>query len=251
MTKIEWADETYNPITVATGGHWCRKISEGCANCYAEALNSPSGRFKDQFASGLTYTSKPPDLKLDYQMLASWAKKRTSKRIFVCSMTDWCGEWIHRDWQLSIVDAMIAAPKQMFMLLTKRANVLEDLVTQNFDSLNTKNIWFGVSVENQKAANTRLRYLAEMHICGFNTFVSFEPLLEHVELGDASNDFGWAIVGAESGKGARPIDEDWVRSLRDQIKPHGIPFFYKQNVVNGKKISLPKLDGKVWAEFPG
>lgn len=247
-SKIEWTDETDNPITVKGGrGHWCRKISEGCANCYAEAINT-GNRF--DFASGLTYTGKAPELELNYKMLAGWARKRVPKRRFVCSMTDWCGEWIHRDWQISMLDAMISAPSQTFMLLTKRADILEDVVTQNFDESNLKNVWFGVSVENQNTANIRLPYLAEMNQAGFNTFVSLEPLLAPVLLGDYAKYIDLAIVGAESGKGARPMNEDWVRSLRDEIKAANKAFFYKQNVVNGRKTSLPELDGKVWSELP-
>lgn len=248
MSKIEWTDETDNPITVKGGGHWCRKISEGCANCYAEAINT-GNRF--DFASGLTYTGKAPELELNYKMLEGWARKRVPKRRFVCSMTDWCGEWIHRDWQISMLDAMISAPSQTFMLLTKRADILEDVVTQNFDESNLKNVWFGVSVENQNTANIRLPYLAEMNQAGFNTFVSFEPLLARVFLGsDYAQYIDLAIVGAESGKGARPMNEDWVRSLRDEVKAANKAFFYKQNVVNGRKISLPALDGEVWSELP-
>lgn len=247
VSKIEWTDITDNPITVKGGGHWCRKISEGCANCYAEAINIGS-RF--DFASGLPYTGKAPELKLNYPMMQSWARMRKPHRIFVCSMTDWCGEWIDRNWQLSMLDAMIAAPKQTFMLLTKRAYILEDVVIHNFDESMLKNVWFGVSVENQATANTRLPYLAEMNQAGFNTFASFEPLLEPVLLGDYAEYIDLAIVGAESGKGARPMDEDWVRSIRDEVKAANKAFFYKQNVVNGRKISLPLLDGKVWNELP-
>jgi protein gp37 len=195
-------------------------------------------------------TWQAPEPELNYKMLAGWARKRVSKRRFVCSMTDWCGDWIHRDWQLSMLDAMIAAPSQTFMILAKRADILEDVVTQNFDESNLKNVWFGVSVENQSTANTRLRYLAEMNQVGFNTFVSFQPLLEHVLLGDAAKYIDLAIVGAESGKGARPMNEDWVRSLRDETKAVNKSFFYKQRAVNGKKISLPELDGRVWSELP-
>ena len=125
------------------------------------------------------------------------------------------------------------------------------MVTQNFDESNLKNVWFGVSVENQNTANIRLPYLAEMNQAGFNTFVSFEPLLARVFLGsDYAQYIDLAIVGAESGKGARPMNEDWVRSLRDEVKAANKAFFYKQNVVNGRKISLPALDGEVWSELP-
>lgn len=261
MSKIEWTDITDNPITVKGGGHWCRKISEGCANCYAEAINT-GNRF--DFASGLHYTGKAPELELNYKMLAGWARKRIPKRIFVCSMTDWCGEWVPREWQLSILDAMAVAANQTFMLLTKRADILDDVVNSYCATRTVRakksdieacvyppnNIWFGVSVENQATANTRLRFLAEVKVIQANTFVSFEPLLEPVILGDAAKYIDLAIVGAESGKGARPMNEDWVRSLRDEVKAANKAFFYKQNVINGRKVSLPELDGKVWSELP-
>lgn len=248
MSKIEWTDVTDNPITVEGKGHWCRKISEGCANCYAEAINT-GNRF--DFASGLTYTGKAPKLELNHEILGKWARMRSPKRHFVCSMTDWCGDWIDQQWQLKMLYAMEDAPSQTFMLLTKRADILADLCNKWRSAHKVlTNVWLGVSVENQSTANTRLRFLGEIKKLGFNTFVSFEPLLERVLIGDAAKYIDLAIVGAESGKGARPMDEDWVRSLRDEVKANNKAFFYKQNVVNGRKQSLPLLDGKVWSELP-
>lgn len=249
-SKIEWTDETDNPITVKSGGHWCRKISEGCANCYAEAINT-GNRF--DFASGLAYTGQAPELELNYKMLAGWARKHVPKRRFVCSMTDWCGEWVPREWQYEMLQAMNRADNQTFMLLTKRADILMEVLDTWLRGTRyaPQNIWLGVSVENQSTANTRLPYLAEIEDrLKAYTFVSFEPLLAPVLLGDYAKYIDLAIVGAESGKGARPMDEDWVRSLRDEIKGANKAFFYKQNVVNGRKISLPELDGKVWSELP-
>jgi protein gp37 len=251
MSKIEWTDVTDNPITVKGGGHWCRKISEGCANCYAEAINT-GNRF--DFASGLTYTGKAPELELNYEMLVKWARMRSPKRHFVCSMTDWCGDWIPREWQFAMLDAMAAATKQTFKLLTKRADILLTVfeLWMRSQKVCPPNIWLGVSVENQSTANTRLRFLGGVKELGCNTFVSFEPLLERVVIGDYAKYVDLAIVGYESGKGARtPIGgEDAVRSLRDEVKAANKAFFYKQRAVNGKKISLPELDGKVWSELP-
>lgn len=60
----------------------------------------------------------------------------------------------------------------------------------------------------------------------------------------------WVVVGSESGPGARPMDENWVRSIREQCVAAGVRFFFKQRLADGKKVSMPELDGKVWAEFP-
>lgn len=60
----------------------------------------------------------------------------------------------------------------------------------------------------------------------------------------------WVIAGSESGQRARPMDEQWVRSLRDQCTDAGVSFFYKQKLEGRKKVGLPLLDGRQWAEFP-
>lgn len=139
-------------------------------------------------------------------------------------------------------------------------------------------VWLGVSVENQVTVNERIPLLLETPAAV--RFVSCEPLLGPIDLiGDCevagpvmvcygysySTDYGtgtewdeerypgisWCIVGAESGHGARPMDEAWARSLKDQCSSAGISFFFKQNVDDrGRKISLPLLDGRQWAEFP-
>ena len=61
----------------------------------------------------------------------------------------------------------------------------------------------------------------------------------------------WVIVGGESGGHARPMDPDWVRSLRDQCVAAGVPFFFKQwgGVRKGKTGRV--LDGRTWEEMPG
>jgi hypothetical protein len=93
------------------------------------------------------------------------------------------------------------------------------------------NVRLGVSVENQKAADDRLDYLCELASHGWQTMVSFEPLLSPVDPGSWWLSLGartWVIVGGESGAGARPMHPDWARSLRDQCKAAGVPFFFKQ-----------------------
>jgi protein gp37 len=129
-------------------------------------------------------------------------------------------------------------------------------------------VWLGVSVEDQKTADERIPLL--LRTPAAVRFISAEPLLgplrlsdsdalwSGVELADGARWTGtggkidWVIAGAESGPGARPMDEDWVRSLRDQCQAAKVPFFLKQSVdARGRKVSLPLLDGLQWAEFPG
>ncbi len=119
-TQIEWTEVTDNIIVVQGGGWWCRRISAGCDNCYAAALN------KNTFYGGnkLDYSGHPPQLILKEQVIKSWAQQRKSKRHFVSSMTDIFGEWVSYEWHSVILSAMVAAPKQTFQLLTKRPDIM-------------------------------------------------------------------------------------------------------------------------------
>ena len=144
------------------------------------------------------------------------------------------------------------------------------------------NLWIGVSVENQESANTRIPWLLKIpaKVC----FLSMEPLLGPVDLTEVADAAGcgepgcttyvdaltgndqcghgywaggrseraaWVIVGCESGNRARPMELDWVRSIRDQCVAAGVPFFFKQATgPDGKVVELPLLDGQQWAQFP-
>lgn len=111
----------------------------------------------------------------------------------------------------------------------------------NYGNAPLHNVWLGVSVENQKAADERIPHLLKTSAAV--RFLSCEPLLGPVELGhlrrgedDAFNcldgiggpNIDWVIVGGESGHSARPCDVDWIRSIRDQCQAAGVPVFIKQ-----------------------
>lgn len=145
------------------------------------------------------------------------------------------------------------------------------------------NVWLGVSVENQKTADERIPLLLDTPAAV--RFVSVEPLLGSVDLrrwlcshlfvqpgswsGEPSRclkcskivkrplnwsvevpHLDWLIVGCESGKNARPMEEAWVRSLRDQCVAAGVPLFYKQRMTDGRLEHMPALDERVWDEVP-
>ena len=126
-----------------------------------------------------------------------------------------------------------------------------------------RNVHLGVSVEDQQRADERIPYLLKTPAAV--RFVSAEPLIGPVDLsiflyhgvveanpGDADYDaLNWVIAGSESGHRARLMNEDWVRSLRDQCAAAHVPFFYKQKLdSDGHKVALPLLDGKRHEEFP-
>lgn len=126
------------------------------------------------------------------------------------------------------------------------------------------NVVLMVSAENQEQADKRLPHL--MATPAAVRGVSVEPMLGPVDLyrflrwtqvddgpwprSKIVPRLDWVIAGSESGHGARPMNEDWVRSLRDQCAAAGVAFMYKQRLERGRKVSLPLLDGVQHAEMP-
>jgi protein gp37 len=228
VTKIEWTDATWNPIT------GCTPISEGCEHCYAQRMAQRlAGRYgypKDQpFAVTVHHDRMVEPL--------AWRKPR---RIFVCSMADLMHEDVP-DVAIGDVIGMIkAAPQHRFMILTKRPRRLSAWTWP-------ANAWLGVTAENQDRADERLPHLLVMQ-SAVVLFVSVEPMLGPVNLkrylghpmprpwpvrvsadgGCPPRGLDWVICGGETGPGAREMDVQWARSLRDQCKAAGAPFFFKK-----------------------
>jgi protein gp37 len=244
-TSIEWTDVTDNIIVVEGGGWWCRRISPGCDNCYAEALN------QNAFFGGnkLPYRGVPPSLKLRKDIVEGWARQRKPKKHFVSSMTDIFGEWVPREMIFAFLDGMRVAPLQTFQLLTKRPAVMVNeihawLKERNIDGL-PGNIWLGATAEDQQRAHERIPELqkmpAEVH------FLSCEPLLGEIDLGFALDHIDWVIVGGESGPLARETNLDWIDSVVTQCRAADVPCFVKQL---GSKPYYPDTHTKEKIAFP-
>jgi protein gp37 len=256
VSSIEWTDVTDNIIAVEGGGWWCRKISSGCAHCYAARLNQNS------FFGGnkLAYSGESPPLVLRRDICDSWARQRVPKKHFVASMTDVFGEWVPQEWMDYFLDAMAAAPLQTFQVLTKRPVVAMSFIAIWLSKRGLVelpgNIWIGVSVEDQTQAELRIPRLLE--IPARVRFLSCEPLLgpvvlSLVDLGlgqpPDSPKIGWVICGGESGPRARVFHAIWAAVLRDQCAAAGVPFFMKQ-MGGERKPFRPIPDELMVREFP-
>lgn len=272
MTSIQWTDKTDNPLKRADGGNYCEKISPGCANCYASGLNSKGTRFGGNGqAYGGERPADRPEMTLNCDMLASWARMRKPKRHFVGSMTDIFGEWVSDDMIFDLFDAMEAAPLQTFQVLTKRPerlSVLEKLTTWNGLTTLPQNIWLGASAEDQKRLDERLIYL--IRSLAQIKFLSLEPLLGPIEFPDLDSEVAlmlsgsnprqilapmdyidWVIIGGESGPNARPLELDWVRDILQQCEAADIPAFLKQlGTVWAKEAGAKDRKGGNPAEWP-
>ena len=245
-STIEWTDETWNPVT------GCTRVSLGCDHCYMYALYP---RLRAMGVPG--YDATPDTIRLLRERLEiplSWKKPR---RVFVNSMADLFHPQVPFDFVTDVFDVMREASSErghIFQVLTKRpgrAVAWWERYADQFPDGWPPNVWMGTSVESAKYA-PRLTVLGR--IDAPIRFVSAEPLLERVDLTPwlEQGMLQWVIVGGESGPGARPMDLDWVRDLRDQTCKAGVAFFLKQlgGVRNKRGGDAAILDGRQWREMP-
>lgn len=229
-SKIEWTDATWNPVT------GCTKVSQGCKHCYAETV---AERFwKSQYPPNEDGSPRKfTDVRLHPERLEQPMRWKRPRRIFVNSMSDLFHERVTDHFIGQVFTLMVSANWHIYQVLTKRPQRMMEWL-KNWPIEPTPNIWLGVSVEDQKAADERIPLLLQMPAAV--RFVSCEPLLGPVDLKlveFTSEDWGawrrsrlldWVIVGGESGANARPMHPDWARSIRDQCQAAGVPYFFKQ-----------------------
>lgn len=251
QSKIEWTDATWNPIT------GCTPVSEGCANCYAK--REAEGRLRGKYGYP---QDNPFRVTFHEDKLEQPLKWRRPRKIFVCSMGDLFHEDVPVEWIDKVIDVIARCEQHRFMLLTKRPERMKDYFlglrddpeqAMRFRSGRTelhkyalalrkgeplRNVWLGVTAENQQRADERIPML--LQIPAAKLFVSVEPMLGPVDLyqwlgGDREIDpphkynggLDWVICGGETGPEARPMHREWVRSLRDQCVAAQVPFFFK------------------------
>jgi protein gp37 len=260
-SDIEWTDATWNPV------RGCTKVSSGCKHCYAE-------RFAERFRGVPGHPfERGFDVRLVPEALSLPIHWRRPRRVFVNSMSDLFHEAVPF-YFIDMVFGVMAACEvttnygegHTFQVLTKRPERMREYLStdrrrawaksavdrgggENPDPLYDQiayrdgplpNVWLGVSVEDQAAADQRIPLLRETPAAV--RFLSCEPLLGPVDLRmvtrrtfglpsggrGLAGELGWVIVGGESGPGVRPCDVDWVRSLVEQCRAAGVPAFVKQ-----------------------
>ena len=293
-STIEWTDATWNPVT------GCTKVSAGCDHCYAETFYE---RFNGP-GSFATVTCHPDRLTIPLR----WRKPR---RIFVNSMSDLFHADVPDDFIARVFAVMAASPRHTFQVLTKRHARMRTLLGSDDFKLAVaehaafgadvprttdlgspgwplRNVWLGVSVEDQRWADIRVPDL--LGTPAAVRWISAEPLLGPVDLrflpfprwsGVTRSDgmvldavgkrygvpgrwmqrgavgLDWVVVGGESGPGARPMEPDWVRALREQCAEADVPFLFKQWGAHdecgyrvGKKAAGRQLDGETHDGYP-
>ncbi len=258
-TKIEWTTgndgtpgKTWNPITGCTHAG-----TPGCDNCYAKRM---AKRLRGRFG----YSARNPfGVTCHWDRLHEPQQWKKPRRIFVCSMGDFWHPDVQPKDRATVIRATNLVPQHTYIFLTKRP--------ERFDNgdrwLGMPNFWFGVTAENQAAADARIPLL--LNIPAAVRFISVEPMLGPVDtqvsrcrstcdgnrctkrIGHKGHHFAltptagwepgvepmhidWVIVGCESGPGRRPCKPEWVRSLVTQCRATKVPVFVKQLDLDGR-----------------
>ncbi|MGE8022118.1 DUF5131 family protein [Peribacillus frigoritolerans] len=230
-SSIEWTEATWNPVT------GCNKVSQGCKHCYAERMAKRlSAMGNPRYANVFSVTLHHDLVDLPYK----WKKPR---KVFVNSMSDLFHEEVPLDFIQKVFKTMNETPHNTYQILTKRSKRLSELA----EFLNwTPNIWIGTSVENEDVSyriNDLRKVPAQIR------FLSLEPLIGPLNFLDLK-DIHWVIVGGESGPGSRPMEAEWVRTIRDQCEEQRIAFFFKQWGGVQKHRFGRVLDNKTYDEYP-
>jgi len=257
-SNIEWTDSSWTPIRARdkiapdrVGWH-CEHVSEACRNCYAESMNRRLGTGLDYKPGNLDAV----DIFLDEKMLLAPLRWRKPRKIFVCSTTDLFGDWVRDEWIDRVFVTMARAGQHTFQLLTKRPGRMREYISAfapDGDGFITRggtlamygdtpidapifaanrwplpNVWLGTTAEDEEHYRQRWAHMAA--VPATVRFLSYEPALGPIgdlDLGRVGAP-NWIIAGGESGPHARPSHPEWFRSLRDQCKAAGVPFFFKQ-----------------------
>jgi protein gp37 len=217
MSKIEWTNRTWNPVT------GCNKVSQGCKNCYAERMAhrlKAMGQYR--YKNGFKVTEHPDILEAPLY----WKKPCM---IFVNSMSDLFHEDVSDEFIIEVFLIMSKAKQHTFQILTKRPERMklffEDCMSMP-PIFPLPNVWLGTSIE-MPIHSDRVEHLRQTPAAV--RFLSIEPMLTSFKgAPSVINDMDWVICGGESGPDARPMHPDWPIELRDQCRAAGVPFFFKQ-----------------------
>lgn len=254
-SKIEWTEATLNPVM------GCTPVSEGCTKCYARAMMR-------RYAGRTGWPADPDTATLFPERLEQLRKWKQPRRVFMVSMGDPFHKDVPEPFIAQMFGAMEAYDWHTYMVLTKRPERMRQFCRGWWgqDVRPPAHIWLGVSAENQQRADERIPLLLDTPAAV--RFVSIEPMLGPVDLTTIRDDgwrgnpewspgqpmgtmnalrhLDWVIAGGETGPGARSMDLDWVRRIRDDCQAASVPLFIKKLTPRGEHL----LDGQEWRQYP-
>ena len=270
-TAISWADESWNPIV------GCTPVSVGCAHCYAARTALRLDRcglpqYQDlaqrdllgrpMWSGAVRYL--PDALQIPYR----WTRPR---HVFLGSMSDVFHEQIPDAFRDRIWDVM-EDTDHCYLVLTKRPTRMRDYLLARRHRTGRSpapHIFLGTTIESSAHVG-RLRALVH---CYGPKWLSLEPLLDDLvdalaeeamavfgpRLSSGGADIAgfvdWIVAGGETGPGAKPVEAEWMRVIRDLCRNLDIPFHLKQWGVAAPGRTLdgrthddrPALDATWWS----
>lgn len=258
-TEIAWTDATWNPV------RGCSRVSPGCENCYAEKVaarfSGPGQPYHGLAVMGPHGARWTREVRLVPEHLEDPLRWRRPRRIFVNSMSDLFHESL-AEHDIDLVFDVMEKPlaqDHVFQILTKRADRMRSYVTKRARPV-VRNVWLGVSVEDQERAEERIPDLLQTPAAV--RFVSYEPALGAVEFAwpwlryreSGLTPLDWIIVGGESGPDARPFDLRWARDVAQQCRETTTACFIKQLGANpmdrGRRLHFADRKGADPDEWP-
>lgn len=244
LSDIEWTDATWNPVS------GCTIVSPGCTNCYAMRMAARLQAMGHGSYKGTTRRSGKRavwtgEVRLNDHMLSAPLTWQKPRMIFVNSMSDLFQDKVPVEFVRRVWDVMAEAHWHIFQILTKRPENMERILSEEDFPL-LENVWLGTSVENSDYT-WRIGHLARTP--ANVRFVSFEPLIGPVGQTELAG-VDWAIVGGESGPGARPMLIDWVDDIKAACEEAETAFFFKQWGGVNKKKTGRLYQGRTWDELP-
>ncbi len=259
-SAIGWCDYSGGDLNFVTG---CTKVSEGCKNCFAEAIYK---RFKRDFSKVVVHPEKL--WRLPRKRFPEYSPKRGEPyrpMAFLCDTGDIFHEDVPAYFLIMVFNDLVVQEDIVWQILTKRPERMRSFLgfwlrARNQERL-PSNFWLGVSVSNQRTADERIPILVDTPAAV--RFVSIEPMLEPVEMGllgiipktiaprytPVYEYIDWIIVGAESGPNRRPFDVAWAADILHQCQEADVSCFLKQDSAlrPGKPLIV---DGRTWHEWP-
>ena len=251
MTGIAWTDSTFNP--------WigCTKVGPGCDHCYAEALMDKRWH-RVQWGNGRTRQKTSTS---NWQAPLHWEKRHEAfalmhgrrRRVFCASLADVFDNEVPAAWRVDLLRLIEQTPNLDWLLLTKRIGNVNRLLDEAAELMPEvlrwplPNVWLGATIVHQAEYDRDVRKL--LAVDASVRFLSVEPMLGPIRGGLDLHGLDWVIVGGESGAKARPIQREWIDSLRAECGAAGVAFFFKQwggPSATAGGCSLDGAEAKAW-----
>ena len=196
----------------------CHKYSEGCRFCYIHKGDSKRGVDTNNVVKTDKFTAPiEKNKKGEYKM-------KSGQVVYLCFSTDFLIEDADQ-WRSECWSIIRERSDLHFIFLTKRIERFMQCIPDDWND-GYDNVTIGCTIENQDRADYRLSIFSKLPIKHKN--IICQPLIERISINDYLDDVELVVVGGESDYKARPLDYDWVLSIRDECIDKKVHFEFRQ-----------------------